>query len=367
MTTIRYMLRVAALASVAALVMVAYGLAQTVIDVTAPPAYYQIWNTLGYPLTPGAPGTIYDLTGETFHLRNSSNPNTEGVCNYAGADKLPVNPYPIQNAGDGTQTPPLHFGTQDAQFRGGRVIGEVSMAGDGSVMGYCNSAAMDLKSNISTAQHVSRIRIDRVWDGIRFNQFPCQNTAALCNQGVDHVWISNTRDDAIECDFFGCQTVRDSLFDGVFSFLSITPTSCSGCADHTAENVYIERNLVRLAGRPYTSAGLGGYVPDYHVAFLKVTPAIAPNIIINDSVIAAEFYMPLNQTHWANTWASISSCSNNVFLWMKDTAIPPQLVPQGVAAGCFTVLTGAEARAYWTGARAQWLRDNLDVERLAGE
>ena len=60
-------------------------------------------------------------------------------------------------------------------------------------------------------------RIDRAWDGIRVDG----NSNGFT---IDNVWLSDMRDDAVENDHHLGGTIRDSLFDGVFSGISTTAT-----------------------------------------------------------------------------------------------------------------------------------------------
>ena len=331
-------------------------------DVTAPAPLVQ-WVTGVHPQ-----GDVFDATDETFYLRHSSNPDPAGACNYSGTGALPVQRYPIQNPGTSTTGTP--FGTQDARWIGGRVIGEVSITGDGSIMGYCNSAGIEFKSNISTAQVIERVRIDRVWDGIRVNMDPCKNAPGTCQQTVRQVWITNARDDAIENDGMGGLLVDDSLLDGVFSGISATPGTCSTCppSHRLTDTITLRDSLLRLRGFPYTSTGLGGYQPKYHVAPFKIDATLGPGIVIENSVIAAEFYMSsVGYAHWNNFFAHVDSCTGSEFLWLSDTAFPPASFPPLPSwwASCFTVLTGTAAWESWNNARTQWIMDHPLVERMA--
>jgi hypothetical protein len=344
--------------------------AQSTVPVAAPAPYTQ-WK-----VPPNDPvGTTYNLGNETFYFRNSSNPDPLGPCRYTGSDALQTNPYPIRNSGQVTNPNQTitYYGTENARFLGGKIVGDISLVADGAVTssngGYCNGAAIVSTSNVSRTQNVIGTRIDRVWDGIRFNVEPCYSEPGGCQQFVESVWVSNTRDDAVECDFFGCQAIRDSLFDGVFSFLSIRPTS-STAKDyaHTGQPFVIEDNLVRLKGFPYTSSKWGG-VANYHIGFIKTDPAKAPDIIVRNTVIAADFYHSVTWTEWQYTWASLSrsECSNNVFLWLPTTPVPAGILPPSDLAGCFTVLSGSEAQCYWTAARAAWIEDHPEVAQLPGD
>lgn len=329
------------------------------IKVSPPADAYSRWE-------PGVhlPGTVFDARGTTFHLRHSSNPNPEGVCRYSGAGQLSTNSYPIVNPGGGSTGPLL--GTADACFQGGRVLGEVSLVADMYVWssqpkGYCNSAAMDLKSNVSTHQIVEGTRIDRVWDGIRFNGRNCRQTPGLCHNVIRHVWISNARDDCIENDGLGGLAVEDSLLDGCFAGISSDPGGCAKCPPphRKTDVIHLSGVLLRMQGFPYTYEGARQM---HHVGAFKIHEKYGPALVIENSVIAFEFYIPDRHNLWNVGWKRIKSCSNNYLLWLSDEPFPSgQRFP--LPPGCFKILKGQDARAFWRERRAAWIRRHGDVMR----
>lgn len=367
-------------------------LAQGTIDATLPalpPAYNvqpappQWWAPCGAVAAPlpasctAADGTIVDLRGETINLLYSANPDLHGgACNYTGSQARPVQRYPFGNPSD--VNPAL--GIPNAVFWGGRVIGNISLTLDGFVNasngGYCNSTALDLKNIASTHQTVRQIRIDGVWDAIRFGQEPCK-TSGGCNHVIENVWVSNVRDDAIEYDLgYSGLTIRDSLFDGVFSFVSMAPSGT--VINHSTDTVKVERTLVRMHGWPYGQLQLDGTRPvlPYHIAPFKTggsadtapERAFLPKWEIRDSVFGAVMYNPNNSTastdtgsHWAYFARQIdpARCSGNVFLWMADTPLPALMIAE--LPPCFTVLVGADARWYWDYRKAQWIEAHTAV------
>jgi hypothetical protein len=332
--------------------------AQTVVKVTAPERFAQWWAS------PQLPGAVYDMRGETFYLDYSQNPDPNGPCKYAGSDALRVQRYPVGNPGDVT----LGVGSVDGIFWGGRIIGNISLTAKGDVMasngGYCNSAAVDMRRSGSTRHQVLKMRIDRVWDGVRFNKDPCFQTPGVCNHVVDTTWISNARDDCIEADLgMSGMTIRDSLLDGCFAGISTTPGGkCSACVSHANDTIRIERSLIRMQGYPYKLQ------TNYHIGLLKQYPTnLTPKAEVYNSVITAEHYVTsgseATDAHWQRSWAAIRSCANNVFLWMPDTPMPRGITPPS----CFKVMTGSAARVHWQGVRAAWLVEHPDVERIPGD
>lgn len=326
----------------------------------APPADpYSRWE-------PGvhAPGTVFDARGVTFHLRHSSNPNPEGVCRYSGPDELPTNSYPIVNPGVAPAGEPL--GTPDACFQGGLVQGEISLSADMFVWssqpkGYCNSAAMDLKSNVSTHQVVEGTRIDRVWDGIRFNGKNCSQTPGLCHHRIRHVWISNARDDCIENDGLGGLAIEDSLLDGCFAGISADPGRCTTCPlpHRETDEIHLSGVLMRLRAFPYTYEGAHQM---HHVGAFKIHRKYGPDLAIENSVIAFEFYTPDRHGFWDVGWKRIRRCSNNYLLWLSDEPFPSALgFPS--PPGCFKILKGQVARAFWQERRVAWIARHKDIMR----
>lgn len=323
---------------------------------------------------PSPAGTVFGLWGQELVLLYSQNPNVLGPCSYAGFGDRPVQRDPLVNPGDVTPG----VGAVDGVFEGGRVRGNIGLDDlDGYVNqatgGYCNSVAVNHRRTGSTHAGVRQIRIDRVWDAIRWPKEPCNGAGVSCNHTVDHVWVSNVRDDAIEADLpYNGMTVRDSLFDRVFSFISMAPGGTPN--DHSTETITLERNLIRLYGWPYSQEQVDGsrVLRPYHIAFFKTGSGYAakmPRIAIRDTVIAADMYNPNNSTkstdtgsHWANAFRRIdpARCSGNFFLWMPDSPVPAVMLDQ-MPAGCFTVLSGADARAYWDVRRAAWIASHPDA------
>jgi hypothetical protein len=334
-----------------------------VIKVSPPAKPYARWE-------PGVqvPGTVFDATGKTFHLRHSSNPDPDGACRYKGPGELTTNPYAIVNPG--TNQAGKQFGTPDACFKGGRIVGEVSLTADmklwgDQAKGYCNSAALDLKSNSSTRQVVEGMRIDRVWDGIRFNGQNCKDNPGLCRNVIRDVWVSNARDDCVENDGLGGLTISNSLFDGCFAGISSDPGGCKKCPPRhkDKDEIRLDGVLLRLQGFPYTYKGK---LQDHHVGAFKIHEKYGPSLVIENSVIAFEYYHPDRLAFWKSGWRRIKSCKNNYLLWLPDAPFPAnKRFPRSPS--CFKLLTGAEARAKWDEVRSAWIADHPDVMRVKGD
>ena len=72
----------------------------------------------------------------------------------------------------------------------------------------------------------------------------------------------------------------------------------------------------------------------------------------------------LSAGSWERSWSKIEDCSNNLFLWLSDQPISSS-VPLPPA--CFTVLTGAEARAEWARAKQNWIDCHPNVARTPND
>ena len=297
-----------------------------VINVIEPLDYIQ-YRT---PISPD--DTIFYAFGDIFRL------------------SVELNPYPIRNAG-----------AVDGWWMGGKVIGEVSMTVDGSIWnaqpgGYKNSAAVLMDKANSTAQKVSGVRIDGVWDGMRFD-------SGVTPPGTHHniitgVWISNVRDDAIENDFLGSLSISDSLLDGVYSGISADPgTTKITIADHgDSDTIALDGVLMRLQAFPDTIDGVSGL---YGLAPFKMSN-VSPSITIHNSVIAFDSMDPGRVGRWMEGWDLVKASSNNYLLWLQDAPLPNVgTVPAG-----FTILTGQAARDYWNHAKAAWIAAHPEIDHF---
>ena len=322
------------------------------VQAVSPTNYNIMWMPGVHP-----PRTIIDMRGITFRLQASSNPNPDGVCHYTGANRIPTNPYPVMNP-EGTNK-----ATIDACFRGGRVIGGVSPTANRTVWssngGYCNSAAVFMKNGISTRQKIRSTRVDRAWDGFRIGGSNCR-TPGTCHNLIRGVWATNVRDDCVENDSLGGLSIQDSLFDGCYSGVSADANASSSHA--YTDTIELNGVLLRLQEFPDTQYGKKG---SYLLAPFKINKASGPSLVINNSIIALASYDSSRHVRWETGWAKVKTCSNNQFLWLSDSPFPTYMFPK--LPSCFTVKTGAAARATWTAARATWIANHPEVSRLASD
>jgi len=228
-------------------------------------------------------------------------------------------PFLVENANTGIDI----FG---ATFEG-----TVSQTADWSDA-YINSAALMVRNTKDADVH--DIRISQPWDGIR---------VAGNTQGFDiyNVWITDVRDDAIENDGGASGTIRDSLFDGVFSGISL---GNKNSPDSTNEVVIIDNVLMRMQSYLYKGQTT-------HASPMKMYDN-SPMLRITDSVFAVEDPDHIHNWLLDLAWDKTIESSGNVFLNLSDKPLPSDYPtpPSG-----WTVLQGQAARDYWEEARDDWI------------
>lgn len=221
---------------------------------------------------------------------------------------------------------------------------------------YCNSAGLTFR-DVDFA--VDGVRVDGAWDGVRFSSETEEPSHSL----LQHGWLSNIRDDAVENDKLTSLTIRDTLFDGVFTGISIDPASGYSGPDHyETGTLLLDRVLMRVQSYPYReNDGRETVRPGSFIKGHFASPAVE----IYDSIFA--FDTPSSGMNHRMTTifnSKLTSCADNMLLWMSDEAFPNNF-PQ--PPGCFTIVTGAEARRIWERARADWINRHPEVGRVAGD
>ena len=220
---------------------------------------------------------------------------------------------------------------------GGTIDGQVPLDLDWGDA-YVNSAAVFVRGTQGVV--IRDWTITQAWDAIRIrgsNDFTIEN-----------VWITQTRDDAIENDDGLSGTVRDSLFDGVFVGMS---TSDAKTPNRSANVVTFDNVLIRM--EEYLFKG-----EETHQSPFKVT-GVSPGMKIYDSVIAIENVNHVGQERLKLAWEKTIDASGNYFLNLSDEPLPKgyPLPPKG-----FTVLQGEAARAFWEDARSDWIAEHTGIE-----
>ncbi len=261
---------------------------------------------------------VVDLGDAAFTLSNSRNPNPTRVDN-CKVGPSPTNPYPLQL-----------LGSPNVQITGAKVNGKVPLGSDW-LWAYCNSAAIRVAD--SPGARVTGARIRGAWDAIRISS----DSESF---RIDASWISAVRDDCVENDYLQSGEVRDVLFDGCFSGISVAPTKRG-----SGKMPVVRLTGVLLRMQPFLYRNRVRHA-------LPIKYRDAPvELVIRDSVIAVETADQVGQRHAGEMWQSVSDCSNNLFLWLGSGPLPPVHRPPQ---SCFRVMTGPDARLAWTKARRNW-------------
>jgi hypothetical protein len=270
-----------------------------------------------------------DARNASFIVANSqnSNPTSDSDCE---TGSLPVNEYPFK-----VNDPDMTW------VVGGIFNGEIPQESDWEPS-YCNSAAILFRDAPNCA--VDGLRITSAWDAIRPG-------AGSPNLTVKNSWISNVRDDAVENDAFLPLVFEDNLVDGTFQGISVD--SGGDFSTQSSETIELYGNVIRI--REYLYKGKQTY------GALFKNEDESPTSIIYDTVVAVDYNGGSTfDSYWDRSWSKIEDCSNNLFLWLSDQPVPSS---QPLPPACFTVLTGAEARAEWARAKSNWIDCHPKVAR----
>jgi Ca2+-binding RTX toxin-like protein len=272
-------------------------------------------------------GSTIDASAASWIVANSRNSNP--VSGYDANDgSLPINQYPFQVLGAG---PGLII-------KGGTINGEVPQASDWEYT-YANSAA--IRVDLSPGAVIEDWRITKPWDGIRLAG--TSNTTFTIND----VWISNSRDDAVENDDVLGGSIKNSLFDEVFSGISLG----DGDADGSDNTVTIEDVLLRSKSYLYKGEMTHGSPMKMDSSSGDVTPSLR---FIN-TVFAIEDVDHIGQGRLQKAWDKTVESRGNVFLNLSDTPLPSDYPKPGAG---WTILQGEAARDYWEAARAKWIANH---------
>lgn len=217
---------------------------------------------------------------------------------------------------------------------GGTILGTVPLDRDWQDI-YVNSAAVMVRE--APRAEIYDWTINQAWDGIRIadgsDWFRIENVA-----------VSDIRDDAVENDFGANGTIANSLFDGVFSGISM---SHSQLPDLRLNVLTLDQVMLRMQAFPFR-----GQIT--HQSPFKIE-ALSPALKIHRSIIAIEDVEHIGRARLALAWDKTLEASENYLLNLSDRPFPKTypLPAQG-----WTVLQGQAARDHWATARARWLRAN---------
>ena len=273
--------------------------------------------------------TTVDARTATWIVANSRNQNPDSDTSYTeGSGNLNTYPVNIYGAGDGLR------------LWGGTIIGEVPQTSDW-LYTYNNSAAVRVEYTPNVV--IDDWRIDKAWDAFRIY-------TGATNFLIDDAYLTNLRDDALENDKgIESGTIRDSLFDGVFSGIS---TGDDNLTDGSNNTITLDHLFMRSQAYLYKGEVV-------HMSPFKANssaPETTPNFRILDSVIAITDPNHEGQHRLAIAWDNVVESRGNVYLNLSDTPFPSDypMPPAG-----FTVLQGQVARDYWEAVKAAW-HDNHD-------
>ena len=200
---------------------------------------------------------------------------------------------------------------------------------------------------------VACARIHDVEDGWRPRETPYPT-----NQGVmdaHDLYMTGVRDDAIEDDNFMPGTIRDSLFDGVHSFLSEQNQQNHGAwqgvtiGPREDPTIHLDHVYVRLH-RTNSDRGPGRWFK------WQARGVQSHQLEITDSVLAVD----RQPRSWAIPLGTVWRGSN-LILWLGGGTYPGPR-PAGVA-----VLQGTPALAKWAQVRNAWLAAHGYPPRPAGD
>ena len=276
-----------------------------------------------------AANTTIDARTASWIVSNSRNQFPDADTSYTeGSGSLNTYPVNIYGAGDGLR------------LWGGTIMGEVPQTSDW-LYTYNNSAAVRVEYTPNVV--IDDWRIDKAWDAFRIY-------TGATNFLIDDAYLTNIRDDAVENDKgIESGTIRDSLFDGVFSGIS---TGDDNLTDGSNNTITLDHLFMRSQSYLYK----GEFV---HMSPFKANssaPETTPNFRIIDSVIAITDPNHEGQHRLAIAWDNVIESHGNVYLNLSDTPFPSNypMPPAG-----FTVLQGQQARDYWEAVKAAW-HDNHD-------
>jgi hypothetical protein len=250
----------------------------------------------------------------------------------------------VANTGSTTNLYPflVDNGKTGIDIYGATIDGTVSMTAEWLSI-YNNSAAFMVRDTLQA--DVYDLRISDAWDAIR---------VAGDSDGfeVSNVWVSDVRDDAFENDNPVSGSIDNSLFDGVFSGISLGHKNMSDATDELLE---IDGVLMRMES--YLFKGQMTHQSPFKME------SKSPNLSITDTVIAIDNVNHIGQQRLQKAWDKTIESSGNVFLNLSDSPLPSSypMPPAG-----WTVLQGQAARDYWDTARADWIANHDGTTESTG-
>ncbi|MCV6592319.1 MAG: hypothetical protein OIF48_05155 [Silicimonas sp.] len=220
---------------------------------------------------------------------------------------------------------------------GGNIEGQVPLDIDW-LKAYVNSAAVMVRD--APDVELYNWSIDQAWDGIRI----AANSDGFL---IDNVMMTNIRDDAIENDYGAGGTISNSMFDGVFSGLSMTKKALPNMSSKT---VTIDNVMMRMESYLFRGEMT-------HQSPFKIE-SNSPSLEIHNTVIAIDDVDHIGQSRTEQAWNKTIDASNNYFLNLSDRPLPDDYPLPGDG---WTVLEGHAARDHWDASKTLWLEENSAV------
>ena len=239
-------------------------------------------------------------------------------------------PTPIRSASRPRRQPP---GRQ-----GGTINGTVSQTGDWVDI-YVNSAAVRITSAYSFV--IDDWTITQPWDGIRVG-----GTGTFL---IEDCYVGYSRDDAVEDDDVIGGTIRDFLFDHVYSGVSLG----DGDVDGSDNTVTMDSMLLGMG--EYIRKGEMTHGSPFKLDKGTGADDVVPSLRFIDCVVAITDVDHNGQERLQRAWDKTVELHGNYYLNLSDTPLPSDypMPPAG-----WTVLQGQAARDFWAHARAAWLADH---------
>ena len=197
---------------------------------------------------------------------------------------------------------------------------------------YENSAAVMVRD--APQAEIRDWIISQAWDGIRV-------AGASDDFRIDNVEMFAIRDDAVENDFGASGRISNSMFDGVFSGISMSHNDLPDLKDNilTLDNV-----IIRMRSYPFK-----GNIA--HQSPFKIVEN-SPSLKIFNSVIAIDNINHIGKSRLLLAWQKTRESSGNHFLNLSDHPLPDDYPLPGAG---WTILQGPEAREYWDKAKTNWV------------
>lgn len=151
-----------------------------------------------------------------------------------------------------------------------------------------------------------------------------------------NAWMTYVRDDCIENDELGELTVRDSLFDGCYTFLSEQE---SGSV--VGETLLLENILVRLQPLPAPRGTEDPKILGHGKFFKKFDQAGRHQPIIRDSI----FFMEMDCYSGCDDWPPGTKATNVTVVWTGPGDFPMSILPG---------MTLTRDRSVWDKAVQRW-------------